>query len=107
MEKMTNDKTTHKIMRNDTISEELLNKYFSITGEALLMAKGAEKPKKKEAEICLDMAERYINDARHFREQGKVVLAYGCLNYAHGWLDCGAMLKFFLVDDDRLFTVDR
>ncbi|MBU1975927.1 MAG: DUF357 domain-containing protein [Nanoarchaeota archaeon] len=94
--------------KNDVISDELLNKYFEITGEALVKAKKAirEESQEKQAEICIDMAERYFSDAHHFREHGEYTLAFGALNYAHGWLDCGARLGFYKVNDSRLFTVD-
>lgn len=91
-----------------TISEEKLNKYFLITKEALDMIaeKGIDETRKSEAEEVLDMAKRYYSDAGHFREKGDWVLAFAALNYAHGWLDCGARLGLFKVHDSRLFTVD-
>lgn len=94
-------------MKDNKISDEHLDKYFRITGEALVKAKQALKDdaRFKEAEVCIDMAERYYSDAHHFNEQGKVVLAFAALNYAHGWLDCAARLGLIKVDDSRLFTV--
>ena len=91
-----------------TITEVKLNKYFKITGEALAMARSASRDEKRfgEAEVCIDMAERYYSDAQHFHKKGDLVLAFGALNYAHGWLDCGARLGLFKVSDNRLFTVD-
>lgn len=89
---------------NDRITPELLTKYFAITTEAIRQAKEAKK--KKGAKICIDMAERYISDARHFRDKGEAVLAYGAINYAHGWLDSAARLDLIDVHDDRIFTVD-
>lgn len=88
----------------DRINPELLDKYFAITEEAIRQAKAAKK--KKGAETCIDMAERYVSDARHFREKGEYVLAYGAINYAHGWLDSCARLGLIDVHDDRIFTVD-
>ncbi|NQU98878.1 DUF357 domain-containing protein [Candidatus Woesearchaeota archaeon] len=90
------------------ITEEKLEKYFSITNEALEVAKKAEKRKdfEKEADDFLDMASRYCSDAQHFKEKGDFVLAFGALNYAHGWLDAGARIGLFKVNDSRLFTVD-
>jgi len=90
------------------ITDEKLDKYFSITTEAL--AKASTAPKKigseKHAEEVLDMASRYLSDAKHFRDKGDFVLAYGALNYAHGWLDAGARLGVYVVRDSRLFTVN-
>ena len=63
-------------------------------------------PDTARAEEVLDMAERYYSDAGHFKEKGDVVTAFAALNYAHGWLDCGARMGLFKVKDSRLFTVD-
>ncbi len=91
---------------NNEITEEKLSKYFAITGEALAMVKAAEKGDAQQAADFLDMASRYYSDAQHFKEKGEWVLAYGALNYAHGWLDAGARIRLFKVNDSRLFTVD-
>jgi len=53
------------------------------------------------------MASRYYSDAEFFKKKNDYVLAYGALNYAHGWLDAGARIKLFLVNDSTLFTVDE
>ena len=94
-------------MKN-TISAERLEKYFGITKEAIDMVKekGLDAKRKKQAEDALDMAERYYSDAQHFRKKGDIVTAFAALNYAHGWLDCGARMGLFKVKDSRLFTVD-
>ena len=97
-------------MVDNKITNEKLEKYFSITGEALGKVKIANKivvDFRKVAEDFLDMATRYYEDAKHFREKGDIVNAFACLNYAHGWLDAGARLGIFDVGrDNRLFTVD-
>ncbi|MBR9690966.1 DUF357 domain-containing protein [Candidatus Woesearchaeota archaeon] len=93
---------------NDKITNEKLEKYFNITKEALDMIKdkGVDESRRKRAEDFLDMATRYFEDAKHFEEKKDYVLAYGALNYAHGWLDAGARIKLFNVSDSRLFTVN-
>lgn len=93
---------------NNVVTEEKLKKYFGITKEALDMIKekGFDETRKKEALDFLDMAERYYSDAKHFEKQGDKVLAFAALNYAHGWLDAGARIRLFKVNDSRLFTVD-
>jgi len=91
------------------VTDEKLEKYFSITAEALEKAKAAEKcpERKDQAEDFLDMAQRYYDDAKHFKEEkDDYVLAFAALNYAHGWLDAGARIGLFKVNDSRLFTVD-
>lgn len=92
----------------DHITKEKLTKYFKITSEALEMAKSAEKDESRieHANDFLDMALRYYSDAQYFRDKGDYVLAFAALNYAHGWLDAGARIKLFKVNDSRLFTVD-
>lgn len=91
------------------ITEEKLEKYFSVTKEAIdkIKERGIDEERKKEAEDFLDMATRYYQDAIHFKEKGDVVTAFAALNYAHGWLDAGARLKLFNVEGEtHLFTVD-
>ncbi len=91
-----------------TINTAILNKYFSITKEALAQAgKALDKTRLKEAEDFLDMASRYYSDAKYFLDKNNdYVLAFAALNYAHGWLDAGARIGLFKVKDSRLFTVD-
>jgi len=92
-------------MENEITKEKIL-KYRKITEEALALAKkNISKGKEKEAKEIIEMVECYLSDSKHFEKQGHLVNAYGCLNYAHGWLDCGARLKIFNVKDNRLFTV--
>ncbi len=94
-------------MVKDIVTEPKLEKYFKITGEALEMAKNAlDKENLEKAKDFLDMAQRYYDDAKHFKEQGHYVNAFAALNYSHGWLDAGARAGFFNVKDSRLFTVD-
>jgi hypothetical protein len=93
---------------HNTITDERLAKYFSITEEALAMARGAINPDRHAHALeALDMVERYVSDAHHFKEKGDYVLAFAALNYAHGWLDAGARTGLFDVHDSRLFTVDE
>ena len=96
--------------KTDLITPERLAKYFDVTNRALNKVKVEDKTievGKVQAEDFLDMAQRYFDDAKHFESEGKIVLAYGALNYAHAWLDAGARLGLFDVDHDNvLFTVD-
>ena len=92
-----------------SITDEKLDRYFDITGRALAKVKPGKEREidwKAKYDDFLDMATRYFEDAKHFRDKGDYVLAYGALNYAHGWLDAGARIKLFKVNDSRLFTVD-
>ncbi len=93
---------------NNIITHEKLDKYFLITGEALDKVKSSpmDKNRIEYAKDFLDMASRYYEDAKHFKSKGEFVLAFGALNYSHGWLDAGARIGLFKVKDSRLFTVD-
>ena len=92
----------------DKITSDKLEKYFSITKEALEKAieSGNRTKLDSEREDFLDMIKRYVSDAEHFDKKGDLVNAFAALNYAHGWLDAGARLGMFDVHDSRLFTVD-
>lgn len=93
---------------NKEVTDELLDKYFAITAEAIAAVKKApmDEKRKKEALDFLQMATTYHSDAAHFRKKGDKVRAYGAVNYAHAWLDAGARIGLFKVKDSRLFTVD-
>ncbi len=90
------------------IVKSRLDKEFKVTGAALRSVEIVAKGKLKEkAQECLDMASRYFEDAEHFREKGDWSSAFGALNYAHGWLDCGVRLEVFKVLKNReYFTID-
>lgn len=88
------------------ISEEKIKKYFRLTETALEIVKqNINKKKKKEAEEIINMASNYLSDASHFYKKGDVVNSFAALNYSHGWIDCGARLRIFIVSDNNLFTV--
>jgi hypothetical protein len=99
---------SRKERMTNTITSERLEKYFRITKEAIDMVaeKGIDESRADQANDALDMAQRYYEDARHFKEKGDIVTAFAALNYAHGWLDAGARFGLFKVKDSRLFTVD-
>lgn len=92
-----------------SISEKKMTRYLKITKTAIEKVKICA-PKRsynyRIAEDFLNMARSYHSDAEHFYEKGDFVNAFGCVNYAHGWLDAGARLGLFDVDeDDKLFTL--
>ncbi|KYK26958.1 hypothetical protein AYK26_04285 [Euryarchaeota archaeon SM23-78] len=99
------EKTGKKI---NLVCDKRLDKYFDITSRALEKVKESEKDAKraKEAADFLDMANRYFSDAKHFREQDNYVLALAAINYAHAWLDAGARIGLFKVNDSELFASD-
>ena len=89
-----------------TIKKELIEKYYNLTKKALNIAKKSiAKNKKTQAKEIILMVECYLKDSVYFKEKQDFINSYGCLNYAHGWLDCGARLKIFNVKDNNLFTI--
>jgi hypothetical protein len=92
----------------DKITPEKLEKYFSVTKNALFIAERSGNRTKliEERKDFLDMIKRYVSDAEHFAKKKDFVNAFAALNYAHGWLDAGARLGIFDVHDSKLFTVD-
>ena len=91
---------------NNRITLSKIKKYYILSSEALLLAKKSIRSQKiKDAESIFRMVEAYLSDSQYFLKKGDYVNAFGALNYAHGWLDCGARLKIFIVSDDRFFTI--
>ena len=83
--------------------------YLERTGQALEKLRVAAPPRSHLEEVAadfLEMAEAYHSDGWHFFKEGDLVSAFACVSYAHGWLDAGARLGLWDVDeDDRLFTL--
>lgn len=97
------------IKPDDKITSEKIEKYYNLTNKALKIAKESKNLTKmsEERKDIINMIECYLNDSVFFRDKGDYVNAFAALNYAHGWLDCGARLKIFDVHDSVLFTVDE
>ena len=95
--------------RNGEISQEHLAKYIQLTEKALKKIKIAAPERSYLRELAddfVEMAESYSSDAKRFAKDGDLVNAFACINYAHGWLDCGARIGLFDVGgDDQLFTL--
>lgn len=95
--------------KGGVLTEERVNRYISLTTQALgkLKISAPERSfNRKMAEDFFRMAKAYYDDARDFFDKGDLVNAFACINYAHGWLDCGARTGLFDVGkDDRLFTL--
>lgn len=95
----------------ETAAEQKLRKYLSMTDKALTMVEIAASDKKsqdyKAAIDFLGMAKNYLSDSRHFERKGDLLTAIAAASYAHAWLDAGARLGLFKVDNSSdLFTVD-
>ncbi|MCK5038558.1 MAG: DUF357 domain-containing protein [Thermoplasmata archaeon] len=96
-------------MERDIIPEEHIARYLSKTRKALEQLKIISPERsfmRTAADDFLSMATAYFEDAEHFYETGDLINAFACVNYSHGWLDAGARLGLFDVDeDDQLFTL--
>lgn len=91
---------------DNAITQDKLEKYFSITNKALEEVKKNIIPGKEEdAKEIIEMVENYLSDADHFYKENQWVDAFAALNYAHGWIDSGVRLGIFNVYDNTLFTV--
>ena len=89
-----------------TITKQKIEKYLALTETALQKAKkNVIKGKEAEAEEIINMAENYISDSKHFFDKNDFVNSFASINYAHGWIDSGARLKIFNVNDSKLFTI--
>ena len=87
-----------------------LEKYWSMTEEALALVKitaGKGSKEYKSAADFLQMTKSYLSDSRHFAKKGDFLTALAAVSYAHAWLDAGARVGLFNVDNSsNLFTVD-
>ena len=88
---------------------EKTDRYERLLSEALdeaTVAPPEETPLSDAAAECLEMAQSYLEDGRHFREQDDLVNALAAFSYGHAWLDAGARIGLFSVPTDgHLFTV--
>ena len=101
-------KKSQQDQKNDVVTDVKLDKYFALTEKAIRVVKSSEMDAARiaDAKDFLGMAESYLSDAKHFRGKGDLVLAFAAVNYAHAWLDAGARLKLFKVNDSHLFAAD-
>ncbi|MBW6470950.1 MAG: DUF357 domain-containing protein [Methanosarcinaceae archaeon] len=87
---------------------EKVKRYERLLKEALNKAKFAPIEGSHMHKIASDyhkMASSYYEDGIHFVENDDPVNALVCFSYGHAWLDAGARLGVFDVDDDVLFTI--
>lgn len=82
--------------------EELLARAL----EAATVAPPEGTPMAAAGADCTEMARSYLEDGRHFRQEGDLVNALAAFSYGHAWLDAGARIGLFDVPTDgHLFTV--
>jgi len=89
--------------------EEKTDRYETLLSAALEAAEIAPQEGTPLYEAAIDyreMARSYLEDGRHFREQGDPVNALASFSYGHGWMDAGARIGVFDVPTDgHLFTL--
>ncbi|MFC7203875.1 DUF357 domain-containing protein [Haloferax namakaokahaiae] len=89
--------------------EEKTNRYERMLADALdeaVQAVPEETPLGDAAADCLEMAESYLGDGRHFKADDDWVNALASFSYGYGWLDAGVRMGLFDVpDDSHLFTM--
>lgn len=88
--------------------EEKTDRYGEMLAAALEAADPAVPtgtPLGEAAAQVTEMAESYLDDGRHFRENGDPVNALASFSYGYGWLDAGVRLGLFEIPEDTdLFT---
>lgn len=95
-------------MTDEKELKERVKRYRQLTQAALKKVSIKSGKGSREFAIAADfiaMAQNYFNDAKHFEEKGKLLLALAAYSYAHAWLDAG--VRAGILDgknDDNLFT---
>jgi hypothetical protein len=88
---------------------ERTDRYETLLADALAEATTTVPegtPLRAAAEAYREMAESYLADGRHFRDDDDLVNALAAFSYGHAWLDAGARIGVFEVPDEGdLFTV--
>ena len=91
------------------ISDEKMAKYLDITTRARKKLKIASPVRSFDRRLAirfLDTSESYFKDAIDYRRDDDCVRAFAAVNYSHAWLDGGARIGLFDVEeDDVLFTL--
>lgn len=59
----------------------------------------------EDGQQCLEMAEAYLADGRHFLSRPDLPNALAAFAYGHGWLDAGVRLGVLEVSDADHFTI--
>jgi hypothetical protein len=86
------------------------DRYESLLAAALdaaTVAPPENSPLAEAATDCREMAQSYLRDGRHFRDEDDTVNALAAFSYGHAWLDAGARIGLLDVPSEgHLFTVE-
>lgn len=89
--------------------EEKTDRYERLLADGIATAEPAmapDSPMASAADDCLEMAQAYLEDGRHFRADDDPVNALAAFSYGHGWLDAGARIGLLDVPTEgHRFTV--
>lgn len=92
-----------------TDATEKADRYEDLLATAITeaeLAPPSDTPLGEVAVTFADLAEAYLADGRHFRDEGDLVNAIAAFSYGHAWLDAGARLGLFDVPTEgSLFTI--
>ena len=91
-----------------TSAVEKAKKYIEMTAKALEVVEIVPPPNsylRRVAELLLDMARRYWEDAKYYLEKDPLT-ALAAASYAHAWLDVGVVLGLLKGEDPKLFMVE-
>ncbi|MEM4605893.1 MAG: DUF357 domain-containing protein [Candidatus Pacearchaeota archaeon] len=86
------------------LTKKIIKEKLAFTKKALEIAE-KKINKTEEAEEILKMVKSYLEDSIYFLKKKDYINSFGAIYYAHGWLDCGARLKIFDVEDSRFFSI--
>lgn len=79
-------------------------KYEQLLEAALTEASPAQEQAVAGKE-CIEMAQSYLRDGQHFKQDDDLVNALAAFSYGHGWLDAGARVGVLEVPTQgHLFT---
>ncbi len=87
-------------------AEKKAKRYIKMTEEALSKVEIAVPEDSKlrpVAEDFLDVARRYLSDAKWFAERGDYPTALAAVAYAHAWIDAGVRMGILKGEGNRLF----
>ena len=91
------------------ITEEKMAKYLDITTRARKKIKIASPVRSFDRRLAmrfLETSEEFFKTAVDYRREDDFVRAFAAVNYSHAWLDGGARIGLFDVEeDDVLFTL--
>lgn len=80
------------------------HEYEALLAGALASASPAADESEAATE-CLEMAQAYLEDGRHFLAGDDLPNALAAFAYGHGWLDAGVRMGVLAADDPEFFTI--